>query len=216
MNEDDATADEGEELDPRTAAALLEQTTRRAQRQLDVRPPLLLLIGAATVLIVYGALWWSVRGQHPYSGPAGWALAVLYGTLLAWVGVVVTFRRRATSGVGGRSSRQRRAAGPAFATIWIAVYVFQGALHHAEASHAIVYGIYPAVAPFLIVGGAAAAYATALEEWRAVGIALAAVALAAGAAFAGPIDVWAVMGIGLCALVVAYAAGQVIVRRAPV
>jgi hypothetical protein len=40
--------------------------------------------------------------------------------------------------------------------------------------------------------------------------------LAAGAAFAGPIDVWAVMGIGLCALVVAYAAGQVIVRRAPV
>jgi hypothetical protein len=177
---------------------------------------LLLLIGAATVLIVYGALWWSVRGQHPYSGPAGWALAVLYGTLLVWVGVVVTFRRRATSGVGGRSSRQRRAAGPAFATIWISVYVFQGALHHADASHAIVYGIYPAVAPFLIVGGAAAAYATALEEWRAVGFSLAAVALAAGAAFAGPIDVWGVMGIGVCALVVAYAVMQVVVRRAPV
>ena len=209
-----ATADEGGELDPREAAALLEQTTRRAQRQLDIRPPLLILTAAMVVLVAYGAVWLSVRGQHPYAGPSGKALAVLYGTLAVWVIVVATFFRRATSGVGGRSSRQRRVEGVTFATIWIAVYVFQGALHHAGAGPAIAYGIYPAAAPILIVGSAAAAYSAAKENWPWMGFALAAVALAAVAAFAGPAGVWAVMGVGLCALLLARAATRVWSQRA--
>jgi hypothetical protein len=209
-----ATADEGEELDPRAAAELLEQTTTRALRQFDIGPPLLMLIAALTVLVAYGAVWWSVRGQHPYSGPAGWALVVLYMTVIVWVVVVAVFFRRATSGVSGRSRRQQGADGVAFATIWIAVYVFQGALLHAGASHAIVYGIYPAAAPIMIVGGAAAAHEAAKENWPWLGFALAAVALAAGGAFAGPAGVWAVIGIGLCALILARAGTQVWLRRA--
>jgi hypothetical protein len=209
-----ATADEGGELDPREAAALLEQTTRRAQRQLDIRPPLLMLIGAAVVLVAYGGVWLSVRGQHPYSGPSGTALAVLYTTLIVWVVVVAVLVQRATRGVGGRSSRQRGAAGAAFATIWAAVYVFQGALYHAGASHAIVYGIYPAAAPLIIVGSAAAAYATAEENWRVLGFAIAVVALAAVGAFAGPARVWGVIGIGLCVLLLGRTADQVWVRHA--
>ncbi|HEY5100179.1 MAG TPA: hypothetical protein VII54_09025 [Gaiellaceae bacterium] len=207
-------SDEGEELDPRAAAALLEETTRRAQRQFDLRRPLLMVIGAAVVLIAYGVLWLSVRGQHPYSGPAGWALAVLYSTLLVWIIVVATFYRRATSGVSGRSARQQKADAAAFIPIWITVYVFQGALHHAGASHAIVYGIYPAAAPIIIVGSAAAAYNVAKENWPWVGFAVAAVALAAIGSFAGPAGVWAVIGIGLCVLLLARAAGQVWLRRA--
>ena len=207
-------SDEGEELDPRAAAALLEETTRRAQRQFDLRRPLLMVIGAAVVLIAYGVLWLSVRGQHPYSGPAGWALAVLYSTLLVWIIVVATFYRRATSGVSGRSARQQKADAAAFIPIWITVYVFQGALHHAGASHAIVYGIYPAAAPIIIVGSAAAAYNVAKENWPWVGFAVAAVALAAIGSFAGPAGVWAVIGIGLCVLLLARAGGQVWLRRA--
>jgi hypothetical protein len=208
------TADEGGELDPREAAALLEQTRRRAQRQFDIRPPLLMLIGAVVVLVAYGAVWWSVRGQHPYSGPSGAALAVLYTTLTVWVVVVAVVYRRATSGVSGRSSRQQGAAGAAFATIWAAVYVFQGALLHAGASHAIVYGIYPAAAPLIIVGSAAAAYETARENWRMLGFAIAAVVLAAVGAFAGPAGVWGVIGIGLCVLLLGRAADQVRLRHA--
>ena len=207
-------ADEGGELDPREAAALLEQTRRRAQRQFDIRPPLLMLIGAAVVLVAYGGVWWSVRGQHPYSGPSGTALAVLYTTLIVWVVVVAVVFQRATSGIGGRSSRQRGAAGAAFATIWAAVYVFQGALYHAGASHAIVYGIYPAAAPLIIVGSAAAAYAAAQEDWRVLGLALAVVALAAVGAFAGPAGVWGVIGIGLCVLLLGRTAAQVWLRHA--
>ena len=205
-------ADEDSELDPRAAAELLERTTRQARRQFDVRPPLLMLTGAVVVLIAYGALWLSVRGQHPYQGPTTSGLAVLYSTLAVWIILSATFFRNRTSGVGGRSARQRRATGIAFAVVWIAVYVFQGALHHAGASNAIVYGIYPAAAPVIIVGGAAGAHEAARENWPWVGIALAAVALAAGASFAGPIDVWAVIGIGLSALLLIRAVTQLWLR----
>jgi hypothetical protein len=121
---------------------------------------------------------------------------------------------RAMSGVGGRAARERRAAGAAFAVVWIAVYVFQGALYHAGASHAVVYGIYPAAAPIIVVGSAAAAYETAKENRRFMGFALAAVAVAAVGAFAGPAGVWAVVGVGLCVLQLAFGAAQVWVRPA--
>jgi hypothetical protein len=204
-----AIPDDGEKLDPRAAAELLKQTRTRAQRQFDIGPPVLMVIAALTVLVAYGAVWWSVRGQHPYSGPTGWALAVLYTTIIVWVVAVSVFFHRATRGVSGRSRRQQRVDGIAFATIWIAVYVFQGALLHAGATHAIVYGIYPAAAPIMIIGGAAAAHEAAKENWPWLGFALAAVSLAAGSAFAGPAGVWAVIGIGLCVLILARAGAQV-------
>lgn len=219
MNEERDTSEApaagaGEELDPRAAAMLLEATTRQARREFDIRPPLLMLTGAVVVLVAYGAVWLSVRGQHPYSGPSGTALAELYSTLLVWALLVAAFFQRATRGVGGRSARQRRTDGAAFATVWIAVYVFQGALLHAGASHAIVYGVYPAAAPIIILGGAAAAHEAAKENWSWVGVALAAVALASGAAYAGPAGVWGVMGVGLSVLLTGRAAVQFWQRRA--
>ncbi|HZC74572.1 MAG TPA: hypothetical protein VE220_01260, partial [Gaiellaceae bacterium] len=55
-----------------------------AERTFDARPTFLIVGAAITVLVAYGAVWFSVRDQHPYSGPSGTALAVLYGTLAAW------------------------------------------------------------------------------------------------------------------------------------
>ncbi|MGH3050417.1 MAG: hypothetical protein ACRDLK_09670 [Gaiellaceae bacterium] len=204
-------ADEGGALDPREAAALLAQTTQQAERQFAVRPPFLIFTAAVTVLVAYGAVWLSVRNQHPYSGPTGTGLAVLYGTLGVWSVFVATVLRRA---LGGRSSRQRRLDGVAFAAIWICVYVFQGALYHAGAGDAIAYGIYPAVAPLLIVGSASAACEIAREKPAAACLALAAVVLAAIGAFAGPVTVWAVMGVGLCALLLVATGAQLWTHRA--
>ncbi len=199
------------ELEPRAAAVLLEQTTRRAEREFDLRPLLLMVAAAVTVLVAYGAVWFSVRHQHPYSGPSGTALGILYGTLAAWVVLNVVVLGRA---LRGRSSRQRRLEGLTFASIWICVYVFQGALHYAGASKAIVYGIYPAVAPLIVVGAAAAAYETAREKPVSAGFAVAAVVLGAIGSFAGPAGVWGVMGVGLCGLVLLGVAVQLWQRRA--
>jgi hypothetical protein len=204
-------AGDGGELDPREAAALLEEATRQAERRFDLQPPILLFAAAVTVLVAYGAVWLSVRDQHPYSGPSGTALAVLYGTLAVWIVLVTTVLRRALS---GRSSRQRRLEGITFGAIWVCVYVFQGALHHADPDHAIAYGIYPAVAPLIVVGAAAAGYEAAREDWTRAGFAAAAVAFGALASFAGPAGVWGVIGVGLCGLLLVGAAAQLWLRRA--
>lgn len=194
------------EFEAREAAAVLEETTRRARRSLDRRPPLLMLVGAVLFLIAFGGVWWSVRRQHPYDGPAGWSLALLYGIIVIWGVTVSLTYRHATAGVGGRSRRRDRTDAAAFAPVWIAVYVFQSALHHAGASNAIAYGIYPATAPFIIVGSAAAGRAAAQENVRELAVALTLVLFGVGAAFAGPGAVWLVMGVGLSAVLLALAA----------
>ena len=206
-----AAEDEGEALDPRDAAALLEQTTEEAGRRFDQRPTFLFFAAAVTVLVAYGAVWFSVRHQHPYSGPTGTALGVLYGVLAVWIVVVVTVLRRRLS---GRSSPRRQFEAMVFASIWVLVYVFQGALHHADPNHAIAYGVWPAVAPLLVVGSAAAGYEAARGNRASAGLAVAVVALAAIGSFAGPAGVWGVMSVGFCALLLLGGAAQYWQRRA--
>src|ERR1017187_4801743 len=208
------TADNGGGFDPRAAAALIEQTKRQAQRQFDLRPPLLTLLRAAVILAAYGAVWLSVRGQHPYKGPNGAALAAVYGAVVIVIVVSAAVMRRATSGVGGQSRRQRGAYGAAFGRAWIAVSVFQGALYHVGASHAIVYGVFPAAAPQLVLGAAVAGMAAAREDWWTLGGAIAVIALGTGSAFAGPAGVWGVIAVGGCVIAVGYAVYQVWQRRA--
>lgn len=203
-----------DDLDPRDAAALLARTTRQAERQFDLRRPIVPLVAAVTVLVAYGAVWVSVRQQHPYSGPTASGLGVLYGVLALWIIFLVTITYRARRGVSGRSSQQRRLEGIVFASIWICVYIFQGALHHANPTHVIAYGVYPAVAPLIIVGAAAAGYEAARGSRARAGFAAAAVALGAFAAFAGPAGVWGVVGIGLAVLLLISAAAQIWRRRA--
>ncbi|HEV7132676.1 MAG TPA: hypothetical protein VGN27_02965 [Gaiellaceae bacterium] len=208
-----AAADEEASLDPRAAAALLDRTKRRAERLLELRPTWLTLSAAVVVLVCYGVLWVSVRDQHPYRGPTGWALGVLYGTLAIWIVVNAVVFRRATSGVGGRAARQRAIIGPGVAVIWICVYIVQGALYHAGASRAIAYGIWPAAGPLIMVGSAAAAYEAGRERAASAGLAVAAVVLGSLACFAGPRAVWGVIAVGLCALLLAATAARLGQRR---
>jgi hypothetical protein len=212
--DESATSDEGDRLDPRAAARLLEQTKRQAQRQFDLRPPLLTLIRSAVILVAYGAVWWSVRDQHPYQGPNLAALAAVYGAVIVVIVASGVVLQRATSGVTGQSRRQRGAYGAAFGTAWIAVSVFQGALYFDGASPAIVYGVFPAAGQLLVVGVAVAGMAAAREDWRTLGVGIAVVALGTGSAFAGPAGVWGIIAVGGCLMSIGYAAVQVWSRRA--
>jgi hypothetical protein len=51
-----ATADDGDELDPTEAAAILDQATRQAQRKFDPTPPWRLVVMALVALLAFGAL----------------------------------------------------------------------------------------------------------------------------------------------------------------
>jgi hypothetical protein len=213
--DDTATADD-DELDPRDAARLLEQTRREAQRQFDMTSPLLSVLGAGVVLVCLGAVWLSVRGQHPYKGPTAAGLLVMYGILACWIVVVVRFRQRATAGLSGRSIRQERAYGAAIVTALVGVSVFQGVLKSDGASLGIVYGIYPVTAQLIVLGSVGAAIAAAKEQWPGFGVAIAVALVATASAFAGPRGVWLFDAIGCSVAVLGYAAAQAWLRRAPV
>jgi hypothetical protein len=205
-NNGTATADNGGGFDPREAAALIEQTQRQTRRQLNPNPPLVYMIAAVVVLAAYGTIWLSVRGQHPYTGPTGVDAGVVYPLLAIMITAVAVVANRARAGVGGRSQRQRRAEVTALVVVWVAVYVFQGALYHAGVSHAIAYGLYPAVGPLIIAGAAMAGIAAAREDRLRLGITLGVVAVGAISAFAGPVGVWAAAGLGLFAVLLGAAA----------
>ena len=74
---DTATAGNGGTFDPQQAAALLDQTTHQARRKFEPSPPWLLATRAVLVLAALGAIWLSVRGQHPYRGPTAADIPVL-------------------------------------------------------------------------------------------------------------------------------------------
>lgn len=207
---------EGDGLDPREAVRLLEQTRRDAERQFNLSSPLLSVLGAMVVLVALGAVWLSVRNQHPYKGPTTAGLLVMYGILVCWIVVVVTFHRRAMAGLSGRSVRQERAYAAAVVTALVGVSVFQGVLKHDGVSLAIVYGIYPLTAQLIALGAVGAAIAAAREEWPGFGVGIAVALVATGSAFAGPRGVWLSDAIGCCVVVLGYAAAQAWLRRVAV
>lgn len=93
----DTTAGSGGNFDPEQAAALLDQTTQRARRQLEPSPPWLLTIRAFIALVIYGAVWLSVRSQHPYDHPTAVVIPVLIVLVVVNFVATVTVARRAMS-----------------------------------------------------------------------------------------------------------------------
>jgi len=199
-------------LDPKAAAQLLEQTTEDARRGLEFPSTLLLLIVAVTTLAAYGAVWLSVRDQHPYTGPSLAALAELYGFIAAGAVAVGWELNRTRSGVSGRSIQHAQIRSVGFGAALVSLYVLMGALRFDGFSYAIVYGILPAAGPLIVGGAATAGYAAAREDKLLLGFAVAVLALGAGGAFAGPVGVWAVVGVGIFAVLVGTAVLQARLR----
>jgi hypothetical protein len=188
----------GGDFGPRQAAALLDQTTQQARRRFQPSPPLLNVFRAVVVLAAFGGIWLSVRRQHPYIGPSGWALAITFALVGIVIGWSAAAMKRADAGVTGPAQRARNIEIAVMLTAWAAVYLFMGALAVAGASDAIVYGLYPATAPFIVVGLVGAANAAGRQDWPMLRSTLPLAVVGVVAAFGGPVNVWLIMGIGLC------------------
>jgi hypothetical protein len=205
MNGTTTSAGNGGNFDPQQAAALLDQTTQQARRQIEPYPPWLLAIRAVIALVIYGAVWLSVRGQHPYNHPTAAIIPVVAVLVIINFIATVTVAKRATVGVSGRS-RLRPAEIAAMAVVWVGVFVVMGILPGAGVSHAIVYGIYPATVPLMAAGLVWAGIMALRANWRACGTAVAVAVVGAAGAFAGPAGAWAVVGVGLCVVLLGTAA----------
>jgi hypothetical protein len=184
-------------MDPREAATLLERTTLRARRQLQPRPPWLLVLRAVLVLAACGTVWLSVRGQHPYRHPTVAAILGIVAFGIVNLGVTVAVARRATTGVRGRS-RLRPAEITILAITWVGVYVVMVALADAGVTDAVVYGWYPISVPLILTGLVWAVMMATRARWRSFATGIAVAAVGAAGALAGPVGVWAVTGVGLC------------------
>jgi hypothetical protein len=195
----------GGNFDPREAAMLLGQTTRRARQQLAPFPPWLLVTRAFMALVGYGAIWLSVRGQHPYQWPTATVapVGILIGITALTATVVVA--NRATTGVTGRS-RLNRVGVAMMAAVWVGVFAVMGALAAGGVSQGIVYGLYPATAPLIVCGLGWAAIMTARGNRRAASASIACAVVGAVALAAGPAGSWAVAGLGVCIVLLTSAA----------
>ena len=183
----------GGTFDPREAAELLDQTRRQARRQFEPAQPWLLAIRAVLVLAALGAVWLSVRGQHPYKGPGGSALLIVAAFVVINFTATVTVRARATTGVSGRS-RFSPVEIAVMAASWIVPFVVMAALgvtHDSQSGYLL-------TVPLIVVGVVYAALMAVRSDWRSCGTGLAVAVTGAAGAAAGQAGAWAVTGVGLC------------------
>jgi hypothetical protein len=200
------TVDDGSELDPREAARIVEQTAISARRQFEPSSPLAAVLGAGIFLFGYGGVWFSMRDQHVYKGPAGWSLGLLYG-LIAVSGIVGSrLSKRATTGVSGRARRQMKAQAAAVGAAGIGAWVVEGSLRYLGVSFRIVYGVYGPTVPLIALAAAGAGYAAAREKWPELGLSIALIAVASISTFFGPLGAWGLSGLGCCIALLVYAA----------
>lgn len=218
MNETHDTETAGSDdgaLDPRQAAELIEQTAIRARREFETSSPIVAGLGAGIFLFGYGAVWWSMRDQHVYTGPAGWALIVLYGLILIAGLVARTLLPRPSAGVGGRARRQALAAGAAVAAAGIAAWTVQGALRYLGVGFEIVYGVYGPTVPLIALAAASTGFAASREKWPELCLAIAIMLIAAGSTFFGPAGAWGLTGLGSAIALLVYAAVLTVRLRRP-
>ncbi|HET9974735.1 MAG TPA: hypothetical protein VFQ68_41335, partial [Streptosporangiaceae bacterium] len=125
-------------------------------------------IRAVLVLAALGAVWLSVRGQHPYKGPGGSALLIVAAFVVVNFTATVTVRARATAGVSGRT-RFSPVEIAVMAASWAVPFVVMAALGVTRDSQSG----YLLTVPLIVVGVVYAALMTVRSDWRQFGTGLA-------------------------------------------
>jgi hypothetical protein len=201
-------AGNGGNFDPQQAAALLDQATQQARRKFAPSPPWLLVTRAVMVLAALGAIWLSVRGQHPYRGPTGADIPVLVAFIVVNFSATVAVRRHATAGVSGRS----RFSQGEITVLVLAIVAGVVALVGLGAA-GVDFATYP-TSVLVIPGLAWTVLMAARANWRGLATGLAIVVIGIVGAFAGPAGAWAVAAVGLCVMLLGSAAAIAWQQRA--
>jgi hypothetical protein len=197
----------GDAFTPQQAAALLDEATWQARRKLQPSPPWLLATRAVAVLAALGAIWLTVRGQHPYRGPTAADIPVLIAFVVLNFAATVTVRQRAFAGVAGRSRLS-----PVEILVLVLAVAAAPVLMWSLAVGGVSFAWYPTTV-LIIPGLAWAAISAVRANWVSCGTGLGLVAIGAVGAFAGQAGAWAVAGVGFCAVLLAHAAIDVWQQR---
>jgi hypothetical protein len=201
--DDAASMADGTPMGVAEAAAIIRDAGEKARRGLGVRYRATFTIWGLGLLIGYGAMWLTVRGQHPFRGPdpAAFAAVALLGAASIMAGLD---QARAESGVRGLSAVRRRLS---FASVLIglaAMFAVEGALVHAGAGRPVT-SVFEASAPVLVAGLFYLTSSAVRPHWAVTGLGLWLFVVAAAGGFAGPVGVWGVdaLAAGLAYLLMA-------------
>ena len=180
-------------MDAQGAAVIMQQAREQAASELRVRRPLLFVTWGLALLIGYGAMWLSVRGQHPFHGPAWQTLLLSFLLLLIALVVTAQIVDWAASGIGGRSQVQRGIFALAVAAGYAALLIEKTAMASAGASRPV-QAVLGATAPMLAAGlvFVATSAVAARLNWARLALGLWLLAVAAGGAWGGPVTTFAV------------------------
>lgn len=110
------------------AAAIVQDARARARRELVINAPVVYAAWGLVWLLGYGGMWLSVRGQHPYRGPSGVAIAVVFVLAGFAASAVLAIAHKAAAGIGGRSVLYRRFILGAWATGYLILLIVQAAI----------------------------------------------------------------------------------------
>jgi hypothetical protein len=212
---DDAGMDQAAGMDAQQAAVIMQQARERARRELAVRRPVLFVTWGLVVLVGYGALWLSVRGQHPFHGPTVPAIVTLVGLFVAAAIITARFIDRVSSGVGGPSVLQRGIFVSALAAGGFAMGTFIHAASNVGADRRLL-ALIAAAAPLLVVGlvfVASCAINGILDRPRLL-LGLWLLVVAAEGAWAGPVTYLAVIALAGGGGILLMAAIEPLLRRA--
>jgi hypothetical protein len=141
---------EDQHMSVQQAAAVVKDARARARRELVICAPLVYAAWGLTVLLGYGAMWLSVRGQHPYTGPSGGSIAVVLGLAALAVAAVVVIISKTVAGIDGRSARVRSIILRTYATGYLILLCVQVAIKSSVSNRTFLFVAF--AGPLLLAG----------------------------------------------------------------
>jgi hypothetical protein len=190
---------EDQDMSVQEAAAVVQDARARARKELVISAPLVYAAWGLVWLIGYGAMWLSVRGQHPYTGPSGVSIAAVFVLAGFAAAAVLVIASKAIAGIDGQSVRYRRIILTTWATGYLILLIVQAEISGSVSTRALAFVGF--AGPLLLAGltyilasalgrnwpvfalGGWLVLAAAACAWLALGTMVAACALAGGGAF---------------------------------
>ncbi len=166
------------------AAAIVQDARARARRELVISAPPVYAAFGLVWLIGYGAMWLSVRGQHPYRSPSGVSIAAVVVLAAFAIATVLVVAHRATAGIGGQSARHRHIILATWGTGYLVLLIVQGGISGSVGTHALAF---VGLACPLLLAGLVYLLASALgRNWPAFALGCWLVIVAASCAWLAP------------------------------
>ncbi len=130
---------EDQDMSVQEAAAVVQDARARARKELVISAPLVYAAWGLVWLIGYGAMWLSVRGQHPYTGPSGVSIAAVFVLAGFAAAAVLVIASKAIAGIDGQSVRYRRIILTTWATGYLILLIVQAEISGSVSTRALAF-----------------------------------------------------------------------------